>query len=94
MAESNALVKKNDYNTENKLILKEKEINDKIAAKKDNEINTWSNKCRYDKLTHYFEIEDRIPVSFNDFNHSLVLKRKIIDGSADLEKANKKSKKI
>ena len=51
---------KNYYDTENKLLLKEKELHDKTAAKRNNEINTLNNKTKYDKLTYYFKNEDMI----------------------------------
>ena len=58
MFESNSF--KNYYDTENKLLLKEKGLNDKTAAKRNNEINTLNNKIKYDKLTYYFKNEDMI----------------------------------
>ena len=58
MFESNPF--KNYYDTENKLLLKEKELNDKTADKRNNEINTLNNKIKYDKLTYYFKNEDMI----------------------------------
>ena len=87
MVESNALLNflKNDYDTESKLLLKVKEIYDKIVAKRNNKINIWNNKIKYNKLTDYFKSDDRIPRSFNNFNCQLGLKRKIVDGS--IEKA-------
>ena len=48
---------------------------------------------KYDKLMYYLKSEDRIPISFNDFNCPLGLKRKVKDGSIDQEKATKKIKK-
>ena len=86
MVESNPLVKKDHYNTENKLLLKGKEIYDKIVAERNNEINTLSNEMEHDKLTHYFKSEDRIPIGFNGYNRPLDLIRKIKDSSIDLEK--------
>ena len=85
---------KNDYDTENKLLLKEKERYDKIIAEMNNEINTLNNKIKYDKLMHYFKSEDTIPIRFNDFNNLLVPKRKITDGSIDLQEAKESLKKI
>ena len=52
MVEFNAFVKKNDYDTENKLFLKKKELYDKFVNEKNNEINTLNNKIKYDKLTY------------------------------------------
>ena len=40
---------KNGYDTESKLLLKEKEIYDKIVAERNNEINIWNNKIKYNK---------------------------------------------
>ena len=47
--ESNALVR-NDYDNKDnyKLILKEKKIYDKLVAERNNELNTLSQKTRYD----------------------------------------------
>ena len=73
-----------------KLLLKEKEMCDKIAAERNIEINTLNNKIKYDNLTYYLKSDDRIPISFNDFNRLLGLIRKIKDGSIHLEKAKKK----
>ena len=42
---------------------------------------------------YYLKSEERIPISFNDFNCPLRLKRKVKDGSIDQEKATKKIKK-
>ena len=36
---------------------------------------------KYDTLTHYFKSEERIPISFNDFNRPLGFTRKTKDGS-------------
>ena len=49
LTESNALVK-NDYDSKYnyKLILKEKKIYDKLVAERNNELNTLSQKTRYD----------------------------------------------
>ena len=38
------LFKKNAYDTENKLVFKDKEIYDKIVTQRNNEINTLNNK--------------------------------------------------
>ena len=94
MVESNTLINKNDYDTENKLPLKAKEIYDKIVAERRNEINTLNNKIEYDKLTFHFKRKDRIPINFKDFNRPLGLIRKIKDGCIDLKKSKRKSKKI
>ena len=72
---------KKDYDTENKLILEEKEIYDKLVAETNNEINTLKNEIKYYKLTYCFGSEDRIPISFNNFNCPLDLIGKIKDGS-------------
>ena len=40
---------KNGYDTESKLLLKEKEIYDKIVAERNNEINIWNNRIKYNK---------------------------------------------
>ena len=65
--------------------MKEKEIYDKIVAERKNERNTLNNKMEYDKVTYHFKSEDRIPISFKDFNRPSGLTRKIKDGSTDLE---------
>ena len=70
-------IKKNDYNTEEKSLLKEKEIYDKIVPERPNEINNLKNKIKYDKLTHYFKSEDEIPIPFNGSNRPLGLIKKI-----------------
>ena len=49
------LLKKNDYNTENKLLSKEIEIYDKIVAEGNNEIKTLNSKIKYDKLLYYLK---------------------------------------
>ena len=83
MAESNAPVKRNDYDTENKLLLKEKEICDKIVPERKNEINTLNNKIEYDKLKYHFKSQNRTPISFNSFNRALGLIKKIKDASIE-----------
>ena len=60
MAESNTLVKRNDYDIENKLLLKEKEIYEKIAAERKNEMSTLNNKTEYDKLYDKLHEYDKI----------------------------------
>ena len=90
LVESNALVEKNDCNTEKKLLLNEKELYKKIVAEKNNEIHTLNNKIKYDKLTYSFKSEGRIPIRFNGFNRPLGLIRKIID----LEKAKDNQEKF
>ena len=40
LVESNAIVKRNDYDTENKLLLKETKIYGKIATERKNEMKT------------------------------------------------------
>ena len=67
LVESNTLINKHDYDAENKLLLKAKEIYDKIVAERKNEINTLNNKIEYDKLTFHFKRKDRIPINFKDF---------------------------
>ena len=76
-----------NYAIERKLLLKEKEIYDKIVANRKNEINTLINKIEYDKLTYQFKSEDRIPITLEDFNRPLGLIKNIKDGCLDLEKA-------
>ena len=92
--ESNALINKNDSDTENELLLKAKEIYDKIVAERKNKINTLNNKIEYDKLTYRFKRKDRIPITFKEFNRPLGLLRKIKDGSIDLEKAKENQEKF
>ena len=94
LAESNALVKRHDYDTENKLLLKEKEIYDEIAVERKNKINTLKNKIEYDKLKYHFQSENRTPRSFNSFTRFLGLIRKKKDGSSDLEKANENQENL
>ena len=60
MAESNTLVKRNDYDIENKLLLKEKEIYEKIVAERKNEMSTLNNKTEYDKLYDKLHEYDKI----------------------------------
>ena len=90
LLESNGLLNllKNGYDTESKLLLKEKEIYDKIVAERNNEINIWNNKIKYNKWKYYFKNDDRIPRSVNNFNRPLGLKRKIIDSSMKKAKEN------
>ena len=73
--------------TGNKLLLKEKEIFDKIVAERNNEINTLSDKLKHDKLTYYFKYENRIPIGFADLSRPSSIIKKINDGFIDLEKA-------
>ena len=87
LVESNALIKRNCYDTENKLPLKEEEIYDRIVTENKNEINNLNNKIEYDKLKYHYKSENRTPISFNSFDLPLGLMRKIKDGSIDLEKA-------
>ena len=76
LAESNTLVKRNDYDIENKLILKEKEIYEKIVAERKNEMSTLNNKLNkinyminHMSMTKYhFKSENRLPISFDSFN--------------------------
>ena len=64
MPKSNAPVNRNDYDTENKSILKGKEIYDKkLLLKKRNETNTLNNEIKYDKLKYHFENENRTPIN-------------------------------
>ena len=60
MAESNTFVKRNDYDIENKLLLKEKEIYEKIVAERKNEMSTLNNKTEYDKLYDKLHEYDKI----------------------------------
>ena len=85
---------KRSQGTGNKLLLKEKEIFDKIVAERNNEINTLNNKLKYDKLTYYFKYQNRIPIGFADLNHPSSIIRKINDGFIDLEKAKEKLRKV
>ena len=64
MTESNAPVKRNHYETENKLLLQEKGIYDKIVAERKNEINTFNNKTECDTLKYHFKSKNRTPISF------------------------------
>ena len=75
MVESNSFVKKNDYDTENKLLLKEIEMYDGIVAEGNNETKTLNSKIKYDKLMYYLKSADGISISFNDFNCPLALTR-------------------
>ena len=70
---------KNDYGIENKnkLLLKEREIHDKLVAEKNNEISTLNQKITYNSLTHL--------VSFSNFNRPLGLKRIKISDSISLK---------
>ena len=70
--------------------MKEKEIYDKFVAERNNEINTWNNKFKYEETKYYFKSVYRISISVNSCNHSLCLIRNIADGTIDLEKAKKK----
>ena len=90
LVKSNGLLNllKNGYDTESKLLLKEKEIYDKIVAKRNNKRNIWNNKIKYDKLMYYSKNDVRIPRSLNNFNHPLDLKRNIIDSSMEKAKEN------
>ena len=51
---------KNNYDTEKKSLLKEKEIYDKIDAERNNEIYTLNNRIKYGKLTYYFKYNMKI----------------------------------
>ena len=90
MAKSNAFVERNCYDTENKLLLKEKEVYDKIVSERRTEINTLNNKTEYDKLKYNFQSEKRILIKVSNFNCPLALIRKIKDDSTDLKKAKQK----
>ena len=87
MAKSNALVKINDYDIENKLLLKERGIYVGIVAEEKNEINPLNNKIENDKSKYHFKSENRKSISFNSFNLRHGLIRKLEDSSIDLEKA-------
>ena len=87
MAKSNALVKINDYDTENKLLLKERGIYVGIIAEEKNEINPLNNKIENDKSKYHFKSKNRKSISFNSFNLRHGLIRKLEDSSIDLEKA-------
>ena len=77
-----------------KPFLKEKEICDKIVAKRSNETNTLNDKIRLYKLTYHFKNEDSTPISFNGFHRPLGFLRKIKDGFIDLEKTKENQEKI
>ena len=55
LAKSNALVKRNNDDAENKVLLKEKEIYDEIVAERKRKINTLNNKTEYDKVKYHFK---------------------------------------
>ena len=55
LAKSNALVKRNNDDAENKVLLKEKEIHDEIVAERKRKINTLNNKTEYDKVKYHFK---------------------------------------
>ena len=48
---------------------------------------------KYDTLTHYFKSEERIPISFNDFNRPLGFTRKTKDGSIGPKNAKEDQEK-
>ena len=77
-----------------KPFLREKEICDKIVAKRSNETNTLNDKIRLDKLTYHFKNEDGTSISFNGFHRPLGFVRKIKDGFIDLEKTKENKEKI
>ena len=51
-----------------------------------NETKTLNNKINYRNLTYYFKTKSNL-ISFRTFNRPLRLKRKIRDGSKDIQKA-------
>ena len=53
-----------------------------------------NSKIKYDKLTYYSKNKERMPISFNGFNCSLGLKRKIKHDCIDLEKAKENRKTV
>ena len=53
-----------------------------------------NSKIKYDKLTYYSKNEERMPISFNGFNCSLGLKRKIKHNCIDLEKTKENRKTV
>ena len=55
LAKSNVLVKKNNDDAENKVLLKEKEIYDEIVGERKRKINTLNNKTEYDKVKYHFK---------------------------------------
>ena len=75
------IITANGYDTEHKLLLKEKEICYKIVAKRNNEVNNLNNKIKYDKLKYYFQSEDTLTISLNGFKGPLGLIRKIKNSS-------------
>ena len=68
-----------------------KKIYDKFFAERNNEINTWNNKFKYEETKYQFKSVYRISISVNSCNHSLCLIRNIADGTIDLEKKKKKN---
>ena len=92
--ESKALVKEMIMILKMKPFLREKEIYDKIVAKRSNETNALNNKITLDKLIYHFRNENSIPISFNGFNRQSSFVRKIKDGFIDLEKTIENQEKI
>ena len=66
----------------------------KIAAAKENEINTLNSKMEYDKLKYQFKSDNRTSINLSTFKWPLSIIRKIKDGSINLEKAKGNQKKI
>ena len=64
---------KTNHDTENKLLLTEKGIYDKIVAERKNEINILNDEIKYGELTYNFKSENRESVSFKGFNSPLGL---------------------
>ena len=89
LAQTKELVRRNDYDTENKLFWRKKRYG-KIAAVKKNEINTLNSKMEFDKLRYQFKIDNRTSINFSTLNCPL---RKIKDGSINLEKEKGNQKK-
>ena len=57
--------------------MKKKEIFNKIIAETNNEINNLKNELKSDKLTHYFQSEESLTISFNNIKRPLGFTRKI-----------------
>ena len=58
-----------------------------------NVINTLTIRISYNNFTYYFKTKSNA-ISLNNFNPPLGLKRKIIDGYVDLEKASENQKNL
>ena len=54
---------RNDYDTENELLLNKNEIYGKTIAARKTEINTFNNKIKYEELKYHFKSENRTSIS-------------------------------